>query len=321
MGPRRSGGEPVQAVGKAYSDDARYWSASWGGLGSNTKLISFATPRLGIGVKPTKVYARGNELAGPPPQDGLWIESWDEASGKCRRVRVPTVSVAEPKEVLGVPKPRGADRGTFAHKIAAAVSHKLDAMRPKRLAWDEIRAAVPLGPASVLHYASMHAWMEHGQIRGYDTAVVRTVAKGGRYPVTTTPYGIYARETDGGLGIRSLAVERVGAVARGLEAALLRSGMDGEAVRTSWETVVAHPVGKASDEPRSALEWADGYLAGYGLYVRDANEKAFARFMDNVASADWRFRQKMLEASNPTSRARAARWCTTSPVTALLRDA
>ena len=79
--PRLRAGEPVTLTGKAYSDDARTWAPGWEGLETNCKLISFAAPRLGIGLKPNKIFARGNAAAGDPPPAGLWVESWDEAAG------------------------------------------------------------------------------------------------------------------------------------------------------------------------------------------------------------------------------------------------
>jgi len=111
MGPRVREGDPVRVVGKAYSDDGRYWTGGWDGLLENCGIISFAAPRLAIGVKPNKVFARGNSEAGEPPAEGVWIESWDEAAGSCRKDRVPVVQVQEPKDVLGVTKPRGGGSG------------------------------------------------------------------------------------------------------------------------------------------------------------------------------------------------------------------
>ena len=199
------------------------------------------------------------------------------------------------------------------------MSAKLGMSCAKLLAWDEVRAAVAMGPVSLLQYAPIHARIEHGQARGHDQMVARVVRKGVRYPASITPYGIFTEEGAGGLGIPSVAVERVGAVARGLLAALLRRGPDGEAVRALWETQVAHPPDSEGLEERSAFAWAEWFLAGYGLYLRDAQEKTFGRFLDILAEADRGSRQSLLGPSNPTARARAARWRTSGPLAGLLR--
>jgi hypothetical protein len=291
LGPRVRDADPVEAVGKAYSDDGRFWSPGWEGLVRNCAVISFAAPRLGIGVKPTKVYARGNRRAGAPPQEGIWMESWDEAAGELRRDRVPVVPTSEPKEVLGVPKPREGPAGHYGRKVMAGVAAKLGQMCAKQLAWDEVRAAVTMGPASLLQYAPIHARTEHGQARGQDGSIARAARKSVRDPASITPYGVFTEEGAGGLGIASIAVERAGAVARGLLAALLRSGPDGEAVRAVWETQVAHPPETEGQEELSAFTWAEWFLAGYGLYLRDAREKTFGRFLDILSEADQHSRQ------------------------------
>ena len=51
-------------------------------------------------------YAWGNEYAGPPPEGGLWVYSWDEEEAEVRCDQVPTVAVETPKDLLGVPKAR-----------------------------------------------------------------------------------------------------------------------------------------------------------------------------------------------------------------------
>ena len=76
----KEGPPPAAPKGRAFSDDTRMWAPSWAGLAHNLQIVSFAAPRLGIGLKPAKIYARGNESAGAPPPGGLLVYSWEEGA-------------------------------------------------------------------------------------------------------------------------------------------------------------------------------------------------------------------------------------------------
>ena len=45
------------------------------------------------------MYARGNEQAGPPPADGIWLDSWDKQNGEVRTDELIAVPLSSGKEL------------------------------------------------------------------------------------------------------------------------------------------------------------------------------------------------------------------------------
>ncbi len=110
-------GTTAERVGMAYSDDTKLWTEGWDGLCHNAGILAYACPRLSIGLKPGKVYARANDAAGDEPAGGIWILSWDEGAGGVRHDRVPVAELREPCKALGVPKPREGRSGQYGNAI------------------------------------------------------------------------------------------------------------------------------------------------------------------------------------------------------------
>ena len=240
----RLGAAPTAPVGRSYSDDTRLWSTGWEGLQENARIISSAAPRLGIGLKASKMFARGNEAAGPAPDGGLWIYSWAEPEGEVRADEVMVTTLGDAKELLGVPKARSGEGEEYGHKTLARTCARLNILPTKKLAWDELRAAAQLGGASMLQYAPVHAKVQHEQARRMDAIIHQAARKGTRLPQHTTPYGLHAAEDKGGLGTPSMVVERAGAVARELCCTLNSDMEEGEVIRWVWEAEVLFRVGR-----------------------------------------------------------------------------
>ena len=172
------GEPPAVPEGRSHSDDMRLWTPGWDGLEHNLGIISFAAPRLGIGWKPSKMFARGNEAAGPPPEQGLWVHSWAEGDGEVRVDQMEVVPVSAAKELLGVAKPRGGELEQYGQKIVARTGGQLGILTAKKLAWDEVRAGVQLGGVSMLQYAPTHARIEHEQARRLDAMIGTALRRG-----------------------------------------------------------------------------------------------------------------------------------------------
>ena len=294
------GGSVIRPTARAYSDDTRMWAAGWAGAAPLLRTVSYAAPRLGIGIKPTKVRARASAAAGPEPAEGLWVTSWNEAAGAAERIRIPVEPSDRRLELLGVPKAAAGEKLAYAHKVKGRVLNKLRTVEAKRMEWDEVRAAVAGGVLGLIQYAPVHARMEHEDSKQLDDRIVAAVRAGMGGRVSLTPYGMFTEEAAGGLGIRSMVVERVAAVARELLVSLNQPGEEGDLVRHAWAA------GREAED--SDYRWAEEFLAGYGIFVRDAGERTLSRFLDALAEGDHDRRQPLVGPGRAASRARLARW-------------
>ena len=94
---------------------------------------------------------------------------------------------------------------------------------------------------------------------------------------------------------------------------------EGAVIRWVWEAEVLSRTAEQTGDA-SSFGWADEFLAGYGLFLRDAKEKTFARMLDVMASRDEPAKQPILGTGEPVGRARCARWRTGGPVANILRE-
>ena len=96
--------------------------------------------------------------------------------------------------------------------------------------------------------------------------------------------------------------------------------MDGEAVRATWEAE-AESAGMPTQQTPSAFGWAEEFLAGYGIFLRDGQEKSFSRVLDILAERDFGGRQAILGPAVAGSKGRCARWRSSGAIAGILRPA
>ena len=96
--------------------------------------------------------------------------------------------------------------------------------------------------------------------------------------------------------------------------------MDGEAVRATWEAE-AEGAGMPTQQTPSAFGWAEEFLAGYGIFLRDGQEKSFSRVLDILAERDLGGRQAILGPAVAGSQGRCARWRSSGAIAGFLRPA
>lgn len=236
---------------------------------------------------------RTDILPGP-----LKANLWSWRTGELEACTVNMLDHDEKYKHLGVTATW--DDGSLANgeavlrRTSLAISHCLS----KKPRWDETACYLRTVVVAGMIYAPLSSRVKAKFWHQLDIRVANGIRNGLHIPVSSTRQSFYCATEVGGLELPSLVVERIASVARELQVELMGGDeMATKMARDRWETL-RDGAWSHNRVAESRYGMAVNYLAGYGIYLRDAAEKGLSRVLDILAREDGSQQTSMTEGFN-----------------------